>query len=81
MNTPCYLIVGGKVDNEGIVIVRDPNGLNQSQSLNETQWYVAQGNMDHWAKKDPRYIATVSNLEALGQSNVTEVNLVTEVLH
>jgi hypothetical protein len=73
--------VGGKIDNEGIVIVRDPNGLNQSQSLNETQWYVAQGNMDHWAKNDPRYIATVSNLEALGQSNVTEVNLVTEVLH
>jgi hypothetical protein len=80
-NTPCYVIVGGKTGNEGIVIVRDPEGLNRSESLNDTQWYVAQGNMDHWVKKDPRYNATVSNLEELGQSNATEVNLVTEVLH
>ena len=81
MNTPCYIIVGGKLANEGSVLVRDPEGLNRSHSLNETSWYVAQTNMDFWAKSDPRYNATVTYLDALGQSGATEETLITEVLH
>jgi hypothetical protein len=44
VNTPCYVIVGGKLENEGTVLVRDPKGLNVSHSLSSAQWYVAQGN-------------------------------------
>ena len=77
VNTPCYVIVGGKLENEGIVLVRDPKGLNVSHSLNSTQWYVAQGNEDYWNKNDTRYNATATNLELLGQANVSQQNLIT----
>lgn len=30
INTPCYVILGGKQQNEGIIIVRDPMGLNKT---------------------------------------------------
>ena len=41
VNTPCYVIIGGKLENEGIVIVRDPLGLNRTIQLSESNWYVA----------------------------------------
>jgi hypothetical protein len=81
INTPCYIIVGGKQPEEGIVITRDPYGVNQTQTLSETHWYVAQTNIDFWRRTDPRYNATVSSLETLTQKNVSPISLVTDVLH
>ena len=41
INTPCYIIVGGIDKNEGIVITRDRKGVNHTDQLSESKWYVA----------------------------------------
>ncbi len=68
INAPCYIIVGGKEPNEGIVITRDREGANHTVELSEDNWYVAQTNSDYWIHDDPRYDATVNALESLGQA-------------
>ena len=65
VNTPCYIIVGGRTGNEGTVITRDPEGVNRTETLSSSKWYVAQTNLDFWMKSDSRYNATVSNLEKM----------------
>lgn len=39
--TPCYIIVGGVLENEGIVIARDRDGVNHTDILTNDHWYVA----------------------------------------
>ena len=61
INTPCYIIVGGKT--EGTVITRDPDGVNRTSSIGEDRgWFVVQTNKDFWREIDPRYNATVDYL-------------------
>ncbi|TNV77093.1 hypothetical protein FGO68_gene7739 [Halteria grandinella] len=80
VNTPCYIILGGKARNEGIVITRDRDRLNQTMSLNFKRWFVAQTNKDWWRAPDPRYQATEERLQNLTQAGVNPESLVSEVL-
>lgn len=87
LNTPCYLILAGvagvKGANEGVVITRDPYGVNATHSLDVENgvWYVAQGNLDWWLTNDTRYQSTVTYLEALGRDQLNMETLVTDVLN
>jgi hypothetical protein len=80
INAPCYIIVGGKEAHEGIVITREPFGLNRTESLSDSKWYVAQTNKDWWTVDDSRYDATEQRLLNLTQTNANLENLVTKVL-
>jgi acid ceramidase len=41
INTPCYIIVGGINENEGIIITRNRDNTNHTVSLDENNWFVA----------------------------------------
>jgi hypothetical protein len=88
ITTPCYLILAGLSSSkqgkeEGIVITRDPFGVNRTDQfdLSTNTWYLAQGNLDWWTTADSRYNATVSYLELLGRNQLTMETLVTDVLN
>jgi N-acylethanolamine-hydrolysing acid amidase len=70
-------------DNEGIVITRDPYGVNHTKSLDlgRNVWYLAQGNLDWWSTSDARYEATVTYLESVGREDISMETLVTQVLN
>jgi len=55
--------------------------VNRTETLSESNWFVAQGNYDFWSMNDPRYLATQSDLLNLTQSRVSPSTIVTEVLH
>lgn len=80
VNTPCYIILGGKESNEGIVITRDRDGLNRTESLTDDKWFVVQTNKDWWSTVDLRYQATEERLLNLTQADVTPSTLVSDVL-
>lgn len=67
INAPCYIILGGKQPNEGVMIARDRNGTNHTIELSNQDWYVAQTNSDHWNTYDQRYDLTVQKMDEVGQ--------------
>lgn len=89
VNTPCYIIIGGvrgdsvgPVNASGVVITRDPYGLNRTQWLaDRDSWYIVQTNMDWWRVPDKRYDATVGYLDSLGLENIDMVTIATDVLN
>jgi hypothetical protein len=85
INTPCYIIVGGINENEGIVITRDREGTNHTSEMSSSNWYVAQTNRDYWNTNDGRYTLTVDSMNKLvskegDRSSVTLENIINDVL-
>jgi hypothetical protein len=81
INAPCYIIVGGMKEGEGIVITRDRDGVNRTDELGGEKWFVAQTNTDYWLEHDERYEKTVEAMEIVGRENIDSQNIVDQVLH
>lgn len=54
--SPCYLIIGGTQENEGVILTRAPEGPIDVYPIDvsNSRWYVAQTNTDRWAPFDNR---------------------------
>ena len=81
INTGCYLILAGILPNEGIVITRERDHVNRTESLSADKWYIAQTNRDYWLDPDERYSLTVAALEKVGQTGINEETIIEDVLH
>lgn len=56
LTSPCYMIIGGKQGNEGVVLTRDYDKLAHAAWLDETNWFQIATNRDVYTNPDPRYL-------------------------
>ena len=77
-----YIILAGTKNDEGVVISRNRVGAAHEEHLNATQWYLVQTNNDHWMPDGcyNRCASAHSNMDALGQDQLSQDNLRAEVL-
>ena len=73
--TPCYLIVGGQLSTEGVIITRDRIAALDKWYLHpdKDQWYVLETNYDHWKpppSDDNRRDPGVKVMNAIGQDGI-----------
>ena len=75
--TPCYLIVGGQLYNQGVVITRDRTAALDKWYMSPdkaNQWYVLETNYDHWnapPADDNRRDPGVKSMEAVGREGIS----------
>lgn len=73
---PCYLIVGGLIDTQGMVITRDRIAAIDKWYMDPSkpnQWYVLETNYDHWNKPpsgDNRRDPGIKSMNAIGRSGI-----------
>ena len=70
LTSPCYVILGGLKDNEGVVITRDFDQTVHTHWLSEEDWYVVQTNKDVFRVDDRRYLRAVELMDQYGQDIV-----------
>ena len=73
--TPCYLIVGGQLDTQGVVITRDRTAALDKWFMHpdKGQWYVLETNYDHWnapPSDDDRRDPGVKAIDAVGRGSI-----------
>lgn len=82
---PCYIIVGGVKNNEGVVITHNRTGAIDIWHLNSTktvasaeQWFLVETNYDHWVdppKQDNRRDPAIKMMQSFGQQNLSSDSL------
>ena len=77
---PCYLIVGGMMSTEGVVITRDRIAALDIWWLDSSQshWFLVETNYDHWGpppRSDDRRDPAIKAMNELGQGNVSTTSL------
>ena len=74
--TPCYLIVGGQLYTEGVVITRDRTAALDKWYIHpdKHQWYVLETNYDHWnspPSDDNRRDPGIKAMDAVGRDYIS----------
>lgn len=83
---PCYLIVSGVKENEGVIITRDISGVANLSRLNSSdpdQWFMVQTNYDRNLPdpaSDYRRIPAEERMRKIGRKDVNEQRIYDEVL-
>lgn len=75
---PCYIIVGGIKDSEGVVITRNRTKAIDVWHLNSTQWFLVETNYDHWVdppKQDDRRDPAIKMMQSVGRQNLNSDSL------
>ncbi len=76
-----YLTISGLAGNEGAVLTRDRKGAEDVQELNDTTWFLAQCNMDHWLQPwDRRTARANEGMNEIGQGHATLEKVNNELL-
>ncbi len=76
-----YLIISGLAGNEGAVLTRNRKGAEDVQELNDTTWFLAQCNMDHWLQPwDVRTVRANEGMKEIGQGHATLEKVKDELL-
>lgn len=74
--TPCYLIVGGLIDTQGVVITRDRIAALDKWYIDPSkpdQWYVLETNYDHWnapPSDDNRRDPGIKSMNSVGRAKI-----------
>lgn len=81
-SSKCYFILSGIQSHDGVVITKSENGVDHEDKLsNGTAWFLRQTNSDHWREGcNDRCAAADKDLSNVGQLNITQETLRTEVL-
>ncbi|KAL4460411.1 hypothetical protein ABPG74_000162 [Tetrahymena malaccensis] len=82
VSSPIYFIVSGLEGNQGVVIERNRQSVQNVYTLSESDWFLVQTNSDrsNTKIKDYRYLQAIKNIQALGQQNCTKENLLNKVM-
>jgi N-acylethanolamine-hydrolysing acid amidase len=77
---PCYLIVGGVMSTEGVVITRNRIAALNIWWLNTSQshWFLVETNYDHWEqppKYDDRRGPAIKEMNEIGRDNISTASL------
>lgn len=84
---PCYLIVSGVNENEGVVITRDRDGVANLTRLNASdpeQWFIVQTNYDRDLpdpQSDYRRVPAEKRMRNIGRNFINETNMFEDVLY
>eukprot|EP00347_Sterkiella_histriomuscorum_P010753 403375054 len=77
----CYLILVGMNQNEGAIISRERTSTLNIEKLNDTNWYLAQTNQDHFAGICPiRCQKARERIDLIGNKTVSPQNLLEKVM-
>ncbi|KAL4507129.1 hypothetical protein ABPG72_001922 [Tetrahymena utriculariae] len=82
VSSPIYFIVSGLQGNQGVVIERNRESIQNVYTLSESEWFLVQTNTDRSNAiiKDFRYLETIKSIQSLGQENCTKENLLDQVM-
>lgn len=80
LTSPCYMIIGGISNNEGVVLTRDHNKLAHAAWLGDESWFQIATNRDVYNYPDKRYLIAYDLMEELGPERV-EVDGQTIIQH
>jgi len=84
----CYFILSGIEHNQGIVITRNPNGVDDSIRLNSDEndeWFLVQTNSDrdlpNYSQIDIRRAQAENRVKAIGKDEISSDKLMNDVLN
>lgn len=84
---PCYLIVSGMKENEGVVITRDRRGIANVSQINvddPDQWFIVQTNYDRDLpdpKNDYRRVPAEKRMRDIGRDGINEKRMFDDILN
>jgi len=78
---PMYIIMAGIEENQGIVISKGEEGIENLRQLDENNWYLVQTNDDHFSGVcQQRCVDAIAHMEALGKEGINQDVLLKEVM-
>ena len=78
---PCYYILAGTQENQGVVLTRDRFAVAHKDQLSKDQWFVLQTNDDHWTGVcSARCAVAKQRMIDIGQENITPERIRNEIL-
>ena len=70
LTSPCYMILGGIRNNEGVVLTRAYDKLDHAAWLTEPEWFQVQTNRDIYVIPDRRWRLAFTYMNDLGYANI-----------